>query len=91
MGRKNRGTTKGRVSRIGSYAIAEPNSISCTTFNILAPIYKRLNLEVVFFLFLLPFLPVFVWFKDLLMANFLLFGVCFRTRVAEKAIIGQIG
>ena len=45
MGRKNRGTTKGRVSRIGSYAIAEPNSISCTTFNILAPIYKRLNLE----------------------------------------------
>ncbi|MCD7461379.1 hypothetical protein HAX54_046006 [Datura stramonium] len=49
MGRKNRGTTKGRVSRIGSYAIAssidEPNSISCTTFNILAPIYKRLNHE----------------------------------------------
>ncbi|CAL5367828.1 unnamed protein product [Camellia sinensis] len=41
--------TKGRVSRIGSYAIAssiaDPTSISCTTFNILAPIYKRLNKE----------------------------------------------
>ncbi|XP_058206314.1 uncharacterized calcium-binding protein At1g02270 isoform X2 [Rhododendron vialii] len=49
MGRKNRGMTKGRVSRIGSYAIAssiaDPTSISCTTFNILAPIYKRLNQE----------------------------------------------
>ncbi|XVF12782.1 hypothetical protein REPUB_Repub08aG0149300 [Reevesia pubescens] len=41
---------KGRVSRIGSYAIAssmrdhphEP-CITCTTFNILAPIYKRLS------------------------------------------------
>ncbi|XP_052176949.1 uncharacterized calcium-binding protein At1g02270 isoform X2 [Diospyros lotus] len=44
MGRKS-----GRVSRIGSYAIASsisgPASISCTTFNILAPIYKRLNKE----------------------------------------------
>ncbi|XP_024987589.1 uncharacterized calcium-binding protein At1g02270-like isoform X1 [Cynara cardunculus var. scolymus] len=34
---------KKRVSRIGNYAaIADPNSFSCTTFNILAPIYKRL-------------------------------------------------
>ncbi|CAK9187897.1 unnamed protein product [Ilex paraguariensis] len=48
MGRKHRGgMTKARVSRIGSYAIAssikDPTCISCTTFNILAPIYKRLN------------------------------------------------
>ncbi|XP_057507631.1 uncharacterized calcium-binding protein At1g02270-like isoform X2 [Actinidia eriantha] len=39
----------GRISRNGSYAIgspiSDPNSISCTTFNILAPIYKRLNKE----------------------------------------------
>ncbi|CAK9139033.1 unnamed protein product [Ilex paraguariensis] len=48
MGRKHRGgMTKARVSRIGSFAIAssvkDATSISCTTFNILAPIYKRLN------------------------------------------------
>ncbi|CAM8894084.1 unnamed protein product [Rhodiola kirilowii] len=41
-------TTKGRVLRTGSYAIASSVKelspfISCTTFNILAPIYKRLN------------------------------------------------
>lgn len=41
---------KGRLSRIGNYAIASSirdchPSISCTTFNILAPIYKRLNHE----------------------------------------------
>ncbi|OMO97754.1 Endonuclease/exonuclease/phosphatase [Corchorus olitorius] len=49
--RKDRRTKmKGRVSRIGSYAIASsmrdhPHqpSITCTTFNILAPIYKRLS------------------------------------------------
>lgn len=38
--------TKSRVSKIGSYAISsaitDPTCISCTTFNILAPIYKRL-------------------------------------------------
>ncbi|XP_059667332.1 uncharacterized calcium-binding protein At1g02270 [Cornus florida] len=49
MGRKNRRVMKGRISRIGSYAIAssitDPTCISCTTFNILAPIYKRLNEE----------------------------------------------
>ncbi|KAL2226868.1 UNVERIFIED_CONTAM: putative calcium-binding protein [Sesamum indicum] len=49
MGRKNRRLNKGRVSRIGSYAIAssikDPTCISCTTFNILAPIYKRLDHE----------------------------------------------
>ncbi|KAL8049324.1 hypothetical protein ABFX02_06G013900 [Erythranthe guttata] len=47
MGRKNRGISKGKVSRIGSYAIAssikDPTCVSCTTFNILAPIYKRLD------------------------------------------------
>ncbi|XP_047328322.1 uncharacterized calcium-binding protein At1g02270-like [Impatiens glandulifera] len=41
--------TKAKFARLGSYAIAssigDPNSISCTTFNILAPIYKRLNKE----------------------------------------------
>lgn len=43
---------KGRISRIGSYAIAssvrdhhQQPCITCTTFNILAPIYKRLNHE----------------------------------------------
>ncbi|KAH6770996.1 Calcium-binding endonuclease/exonuclease/phosphatase family [Perilla frutescens var. hirtella] len=45
MGRKN----NGRVSRIGSYAIAssitDDTCFSCTTFNILAPIYKRLSHE----------------------------------------------
>lgn len=50
MGRKNKRIGKGRVSRIGSYAIAssitDPACVSCTTFNILAPIYKRLNHEV---------------------------------------------
>ncbi|XP_042018217.1 uncharacterized calcium-binding protein At1g02270-like [Salvia splendens] len=49
MGRKNRALNNGRLSRIGSYAIAssikDPSCISCTTFNILAPIYKRLNHE----------------------------------------------
>lgn len=46
MGKERK--VKGRISRIGSYAIAssitnDPCSISCTTFNILAPIYKRLG------------------------------------------------
>lgn len=43
----------GRISRIGSFAIAssikdnqQQPCITCTTFNILAPIYKRLNHEV---------------------------------------------
>ncbi|KAH7543702.1 hypothetical protein JRO89_XS15G0002900 [Xanthoceras sorbifolium] len=44
---------KGRISRIGSYAIAssirdnnhQQPCITCTTFNILAPIYKRLSNE----------------------------------------------
>ncbi|KAG2708704.1 hypothetical protein I3843_05G185900 [Carya illinoinensis] len=51
--RKDRRVNKmGRVSRIGSYAIAssmrdhhQQPCITCTTFNILAPIYKRINLE----------------------------------------------
>lgn len=41
---------KGRISKIGSYAISssirdhhQQPCITCTTFNILAPIYKRLN------------------------------------------------
>ncbi|CAO2838472.1 unnamed protein product [Amaranthus hypochondriacus] len=37
---------KGRISRIGRYAIASSitdQCITCTTFNILAPIYKRLS------------------------------------------------
>ncbi|GMH09083.1 hypothetical protein Nepgr_010923 [Nepenthes gracilis] len=39
-------TVKGRISRIGSYAISSSitdHSITCTTFNILAPIYNRLG------------------------------------------------
>ncbi|XP_073306760.1 uncharacterized calcium-binding protein At1g02270-like [Primulina huaijiensis] len=47
MGRKSKRIGRGRVSRIGSYAIAssitDPTCVSCTTFNILAPIYKRLD------------------------------------------------
>ncbi|XP_074320414.1 putative calcium-binding protein At1g02270 isoform X2 [Silene latifolia] len=42
------GMLKGRVSRIGSYAIASSitdQCVTCTTFNILAPIYKRLDDE----------------------------------------------
>ncbi|KAE8725277.1 Ovate family protein 5 [Hibiscus syriacus] len=50
MRKDRRPKMKGRVSRIGSYAIAssmkdhthEP-CITCTTFNILAPTYKRLS------------------------------------------------
>ncbi|XP_074282323.1 putative calcium-binding protein At1g02270 [Silene latifolia] len=45
---KRNGMLKGRVSRIGSYAIASSitdQCITCTTFNILAPIYKRLDDE----------------------------------------------
>ncbi|XP_065861479.1 uncharacterized calcium-binding protein At1g02270 isoform X1 [Euphorbia lathyris] len=51
---KERRIVKGRISRIGSYAISSSMSmrdhrqrpcITCTTFNILAPIYKRLNLN----------------------------------------------
>ncbi|XAR52119.1 hypothetical protein NMG60_11020028 [Bertholletia excelsa] len=49
MGRKNKASANRIISRIGSYAIAssisDPTSISCTTFNILAPIYKRLDKE----------------------------------------------
>lgn len=48
-----RSKTKCRISRIGSYAIASSVGdhhsqpcITCTTFNILAPIYKRLNQKV---------------------------------------------
>ncbi|GAB2249651.1 hypothetical protein Droror1_Dr00013010 [Drosera rotundifolia] len=40
------GVQKGRISRIGSYAIASSitdHCITCTTFNILAPIYNRMN------------------------------------------------
>ncbi|KAK9673064.1 hypothetical protein RND81_12G143800 [Saponaria officinalis] len=47
MVRRN-GLMKGRVSRIGSYAIASSitdQCVTCTTFNILAPIYKRLDDE----------------------------------------------
>jgi hypothetical protein len=42
----------GRISRIGSFAISSSKDnppqpcITCTTFNILAPIYKRINDEV---------------------------------------------
>ncbi|KAK8656153.1 hypothetical protein V6N13_108711 [Hibiscus sabdariffa] len=50
MRKDRRPKMKGRVSRIGSYAIASsmkdrPHQpcITCTTFNILAPIYKRLS------------------------------------------------
>ncbi|KAI5657485.1 hypothetical protein M9H77_26278 [Catharanthus roseus] len=48
MGRKNRSINSiRRVCKIGNYAIAssiaDRTCISCTTFNILAPIYKRLN------------------------------------------------
>ncbi|XVE58242.1 hypothetical protein DITRI_Ditri04bG0154400 [Diplodiscus trichospermus] len=50
MRKERRTKMKTRISRIGSYAIASslrdhPHQpcISCTTFNILAPIYKRLS------------------------------------------------
>lgn len=52
----------GRISRIGSYAISSSvcddlhhPCITCTTFNILAPIYKRLNHAVGFFFFRVSF------------------------------------
>ncbi|XP_050203353.1 uncharacterized calcium-binding protein At1g02270-like [Mercurialis annua] len=53
-GNNNNNINKGRISKIGSYAISSSMSmrdhrqqpcITCTTFNILAPIYKRLNLN----------------------------------------------
>ncbi|KDP37579.1 hypothetical protein JCGZ_08270 [Jatropha curcas] len=54
MGKERRIKTEGRISKIGSYAIASSMSMrdhhqqpcfTCTTFNILAPIYKRLNVN----------------------------------------------
>ncbi|KZV43486.1 hypothetical protein F511_09929 [Dorcoceras hygrometricum] len=49
MGRRNRRINRRKASSIGSYAVAspinEPPCVSCTTFNILAPIYKRLDHE----------------------------------------------
>ncbi|KAK9070546.1 hypothetical protein SSX86_010948 [Deinandra increscens subsp. villosa] len=48
MGRKNnRGMLKRNPSKIGnnSSSIVDPTCFSCTTFNILAPIYKRLTYE----------------------------------------------
>ncbi|KMT16454.1 hypothetical protein BVRB_3g050770 isoform A [Beta vulgaris subsp. vulgaris] len=45
---RRKGMLKGRISRIGRYAIASSitdQCITCTTFNILAPIYKRLSDE----------------------------------------------
>lgn len=60
---------KGRISRIGSYAIASSirdnnhhhqPCITCTTFNILAPIYKRLSNQVLVLLFLLLYLDCFL-------------------------------
>ncbi|KAL5568058.1 hypothetical protein UlMin_024633 [Ulmus minor] len=52
MRKERRTKMKGRISRIGSYAISssireqhQQPCITCTTFNILAPIYKRLNHE----------------------------------------------
>lgn len=53
MGKERKIKTNGRISKIGSYAIAssmpmrdhrQQPSITCTTFNILAPMYKRINL-----------------------------------------------
>ncbi|RZC73895.1 hypothetical protein C5167_049379 [Papaver somniferum] len=41
----NSSKVKGRISRIGTYASMADPCISCTTFNILAPIYKRLDKE----------------------------------------------
>lgn len=66
---------KGRISKIGSYAISssirdqqqqQQPCITCTTFNILAPIYKRLNHEVPFLLYLICSwnLHVFQWLLD---------------------------
>lgn len=50
----------GRISRIGSFAIAssindnqQQPCITCTTFNILAPIYKRIDHEVCFFVLII--------------------------------------
>lgn len=52
----------GRVSRIGRYAIAssitDPTCFSCTTFNILAPIYKRLDQEVLAYV---PFIYILIF------------------------------
>jgi exonuclease III len=54
MKKERKRKMKGRISRIGSYAISsairdqqhlQQPCITCTTFNILAPIYKRLNHE----------------------------------------------
>lgn len=59
MRKERRTKMKGRISRIGSYAISssvkdnqQRPCITCTTFNILAPIYKRLNHEVRFLFFI---------------------------------------
>lgn len=49
MGRNNRGMTKtvgSNNNNINHSSIANITSFSCTTFNILAPIYKRITYEV---------------------------------------------
>ncbi|XP_075503008.1 putative calcium-binding protein At1g02270 [Primulina tabacum] len=49
MGRRKRRINRRKASRIGNYAVTSSIKdlpcVSCTTFNILAPIYKRLNRE----------------------------------------------
>lgn len=85
---------KGRVSRIGSYAIASslkdhPHQpcITCTTFNILAPIYKRLSHKVFLYIYICYCIGLlfFIFCFVLQILN------GFRTRIAVKAIIGHIG
>lgn len=58
--RTDRWKSMGKISRFGGFAVASSKenqqqqqhqpTITCTTFNILAPIYKRINHEVLLFL-----------------------------------------
>jgi hypothetical protein len=83
---------KGRISKIGSYAISssirdqhQQPCISCTTFNILAPIYKRLSHKVPLHHQFLEF-EFCVFFLRIL----ILFWKC-RIKVFVKVIIERIG
>lgn len=67
----------GRMLRTQSYAMQENQlpCISCTTFNILAPIYKRLNKEVLFFFFLVQNLKFVFFFSYVVFSYVVLVGL----------------
>lgn len=78
------------VQRLNS-SLASSTSISCTTFNILAPIYKRIDQLVCLFVCSLLLPPhVFLIFRNFLTRRH---GFCcvYRIRAIERAILATFG